>query len=72
LQAVSPSLALIPAGYRNRFGHPKEKVLKRYQKMKIPVLSTINSGAITIDFPKTDEKYQLKRFRERKKGFWNR
>lgn len=72
LQAVAPTLALIPAGYRNRFGHPKEKVLKRYQKLEISVLDTINSGAITIDFPKTSEKYQLKEHRMTKKGFWSR
>ncbi len=72
LEVVAPKLALIPVGYRNHFGHPKEKVLKRYQKLDIPVLDTVNSGAITIDFPKTGEKYQLKEHRMIKKGFWSR
>lgn len=72
LQAVAPKLGLIPAGYRNRFGHPKEKVLKRYQKMEIPILDTINSGAITIDFPKTADRYQIKRYRVQKRRFWSR
>lgn len=72
LQAVSPKLALIPAGYRNRFGHPKEKVLKRYQRMGIQLMDTINDGAITVRFSKTNKKYQLEAFRTLKKGFWSR
>jgi competence protein ComEC len=72
IQAVSPELALIPAGYRNRFGHPKEKVLNRYQEMGIPVMGTINSGAITINFPNNKEKYQTNSYRAQKRGFWSR
>jgi len=72
LQAAAPKLGLIPAGYRNRFGHPKEKVLKRYQKMKIPVLDTIKSGAITINFPKSKEEIEVESYRKKNRGFWNR
>ena len=31
LDAVRPSLALVQAGYRNRFGHPAAPVLERYR-----------------------------------------
>ena len=72
LDAISPELALIPAGYRNRFGHPKEKVLKRYEEMGISVLDTINSGAITIKFPRGKEKYQTSSNREKNRSFWSR
>ena len=72
LQAVSPKLALIPAGYRNRFGHPKDKVLKRYEKLEIPVMDTIKSGAITINFPKSKGEIEVGSHRTQKRGFWNR
>jgi competence protein ComEC len=72
IEATSPKLALIPTGYRNRFGHPKDKVLNRYNKLEIPVMDTVNSGAITIIFPKTEKKYQLNSYRLQKRGFWSR
>jgi competence protein ComEC len=72
LKAVSPKLALIPAGYRNRFGHPKNKVLKRYKKLEIAVMDTIESGAITVKFSNNEKEIEVNSYRERKKGFWSR
>jgi competence protein ComEC len=36
LKAVEPKSIVIPAGYRNQFGHPHEDVLLRYQRLNIP------------------------------------
>ncbi len=72
IQATSPALALVPAGYRNRFGHPKEKVLTRYKELGVEVLDTANSGAITIDFPADSGDFDLQLYRKIKKGFWSR
>ena len=30
---VNPDIALVAAGYRNRFGHPKDEVLERYRTL---------------------------------------
>jgi competence protein ComEC len=49
IEAVAPQLAVINAGYRNRFGHPRDGVLSRYIERKIPVLRTDWHGAITLD-----------------------
>jgi competence protein ComEC len=49
IEAVAPKLAVINAGYRNRFGHPRDGVLSRYIERKISVLRTDWHGAITID-----------------------
>ena len=38
IDAVAPKLALINAGYRNRFGHPRDLVLARYRERGIDVL----------------------------------
>jgi competence protein ComEC len=45
LDAVQPSLALVQAGYRNRFGHPAELVLERYRERGIPVIESPRCGA---------------------------
>ncbi len=49
IDAVAPKLAVINAGYRNRFGHPRDAVLSRYVERNIPVLRTDWHGAITIN-----------------------
>ena len=47
LDAVSPSLALVQSGYRNRFGHPAEPVLARYADRQILVFDSPHCGAAT-------------------------
>ena len=49
IDAVAPKLAVINAGYRNRFGHPREGVLSRYVERNILVLRTDWHGAISIN-----------------------
>ncbi|MDD2919431.1 DNA internalization-related competence protein ComEC/Rec2 [Rhodoferax sp.] len=45
LDAVQPRLALVQAGYRNRFGHPAGPVLVRYDERRIRVIDTPHCGA---------------------------
>ncbi len=45
LAAVQPSLALVQAGYRNRFGHPAAPVLERYRQLGVPVIDSPHCGA---------------------------
>ena len=47
LQALQPRLALVQAGYRNRFGHPAAAVLARYEGMNIAVVDSAHCGAAT-------------------------
>ena len=51
IAAVRPSLAVVSAGWRNRFGHPKPEVLARYAEAGVPVFNTAVEGAIALDFP---------------------
>ena len=48
LARVQPRLALISAGYKNRFRHPTDRVLRRYQALGSQWLNTASSGAIQI------------------------
>jgi competence protein ComEC len=50
ISAVHPRYALISAGYRNRYGHPKPEVVQRYVEAGSVVLNTADTGAITLYF----------------------
>ncbi len=50
LDAVAPQYAVFQAGYRNRFGHPREDVLDRYRQRGIEILRSDNTGAVMFDF----------------------
>ncbi len=48
LNTLIPSIAVISAGYRNRFGHPDTSIVRRYENRSVSVLSTAESGAVQI------------------------
>ncbi len=48
ITATGARLALVAAGYRNRFGHPRADVVRRWQLRGAEVLATPGSGAIRV------------------------
>ncbi|MBU3739691.1 MAG: DNA internalization-related competence protein ComEC/Rec2, partial [Rhodoferax sp.] len=46
LDAVQPRIALVQAGYRNRFGHPAPLVVSRYADRGVRVVDSPHCGAI--------------------------
>jgi competence protein ComEC len=46
LDAVQPQLAVVQAGYRNRFGHPAASVVARYDEHNIKLIDTAHCGAL--------------------------
>jgi len=48
INAVNPKIALFSSGYRNRFGHPKPKVLERYRQRNVMIWQTVDKGAISL------------------------
>lgn len=49
LEALGPRVALVSAGYRNRFGHPHPDVLARYRAAGVLVLRTDLDGCVTLE-----------------------
>ena len=45
LDVVQPDVAVVQAGYRNRFGHPRPEVLQRYTDSGVLVVQTPRCGA---------------------------
>lgn len=68
IEAVAPKLALINAGYRNRFGHPRDAVLARYAERDIPVLRTDWHGAIMLN--SVDGIGKIEKTRESRQRYW--
>jgi competence protein ComEC len=67
IAAVAPRWAIVPAGYRNRFGHPAREVLERYARAGVTVLRTDLHGAVSMvlnqDAPRpTAERLRVPRY----------
>src|SRR6185503_2821915 len=54
--ATKPQVAIISVGRKSRFGHPHKEVVERWQSKGATVLTTGQSGTITI----TTDGYDLK------------
>ncbi len=46
LGALKPRIAIVQAGYRNRFGHPAPEVVQRYRERGITLLDSSHCGAM--------------------------
>lgn len=67
LAAVGAGEAIVPAGYRNRFGHPKEEVLARYEALGTRIWRTDRQGAILLRLGETPT---LAAWREERRRYW--
>jgi competence protein ComEC len=68
IAAVAPRWAVVPVGYRNRFGHPVAEVLERYRAAGVRVLRTDVEGAIQIILSSKDP--VLSAERARRARYW--
>jgi len=48
LAAVSPTMALFPVGYRNRYGFPKAQIVQRYVERQVRLFDTAQHGSIKL------------------------
>jgi len=69
--AARPALALISAGYRNRWGLPRREVAERWRAAGARVLTTADSGAIQITFAAGRPPLVLE-YRQTQRRYWRR
>lgn len=69
LQAVQPGYVLIPAGYRNQFGHPHKDVLARYRQVHSLWLNNADSGAIVVNVK--NNVFAVQGMRQTESKYWN-
>ena len=67
--AVSPRIAIIAAGYRNRFGHPRSEILVRYLRAGAERPRTDLQGAITVALG-TGKPLTAEAERDRHRRYW--
>jgi competence protein ComEC len=70
IAAVAPGLALVSAGWHNRFGHPHPLVVQRYARAGVPLLDTAAQGAIEVDFPPAATPAVTAVWRQRHPRYW--
>ena len=70
IATLQPPFAVVSAGWRNRFGHPRPEVLARYAAAGVPVLNTATAGAIPLDFPADGVAYAQPGWRQRLRRYW--
>jgi competence protein ComEC len=70
LAAVAPRWAIVPAGYRNRFGHPSGEVLERYRAAGVAVLRTDLDGAVHVVL--NEKAPEVRTERDRAPRYWRR
>ena len=68
IDAVAPRLALMPVGYRNRFGHPRPEIVERYLERHAQVIRTDQSGAVRLTLGAGE--WQLRQERARSRRYW--
>ena len=69
LAAVRPAIAVVPVGYRNRFGHPAAEVLERFTSLGVQVLRTDRDGAVTVYL--SNEGFAVKNERNQRRRYWH-
>ncbi|HWU78283.1 MAG TPA: DNA internalization-related competence protein ComEC/Rec2 [Rhodanobacter sp.] len=70
IEALKPPLAVVSAGWRNRFGHPRPEVLARYAAAGVPVFNTALEGALALDFPVDGPPRREPGWRRRQRRYW--
>lgn len=69
IAAVAPRVAVVPAGYRNRFGHPAADVLARYADAGVALRRTDLEGAVTARF--LEKGPEIESERRRRARYWH-
>ena len=70
IAAVAPRWAVVPAGYRSRFGHPSAEVLERYRSAGAAILRTDLDGAVLVRLGRDAVEASGERLREPR--YWRR
>ncbi|TAM02680.1 MAG: DNA internalization-related competence protein ComEC/Rec2, partial [Rhodanobacter sp.] len=70
IAALKPPLALVSAGWRNRFGHPRPEVVARYADAGVPLFNTAVQGAMEVDFPADGPPRRQPGWRLRQTRYW--
>ena len=69
--ALAPKVAIVSAGYRNRWGLPKPEVLARWREQGARVYTTAQSGAVEVSIAR-GRRPTVREHREASGRYWSR
>jgi competence protein ComEC len=69
IAALKPTLAIISAGWRSRFGHPHPEVVARYADAGVELANTAQEGALRVSFP-AEGAPAAESERDRRRRYW--
>ncbi len=70
VEQVNPDIAIVAAGYRNRFGHPNDEVLDRYRALGSRIYRTDRDGALLLAI-ESDGTISVQRYRAMYRRYWH-
>ena len=70
LAATSPSLALLSRGSENRYGHPADEVIKRFDRAGIKMMDTALTGQLNL--ASTAQGWTIETWADAGRRFWHR
>src|SRR5450759_3044117 len=70
VEQVNPDIAIITAGYRNHFCHPKDDVLDRYRALGSRIYRTDYDGALLLTIAR-DGEINVQRYRALYRRYWH-
>lgn len=68
IESVRPQEVIIPVGYRNRFGHPKDEVVARYAALPARIWRSDRDGAVRLRL--ADGSLSIDAWREIRRRYW--
>lgn len=68
IDAVAPQVAIVSAGYLNKYGHPADSVTERYRKRSIALYNTAEAGAVTVH--SRVRGLEVERYRTAHRRYW--
>jgi competence protein ComEC len=68
IAAVHPGYAVFTVGYRNRFGHPKQEIMRRYIGIGSSLLRSDEDGAILVKMDAHG--LEVERYRKTHRRYW--
>jgi len=68
---LRPAIAIVSAGFHNRWGFPKHDVVQRWQAVGAEVLDTATSGAISIHMCEDSNQVQVRQHRQERRRIWH-
>ncbi len=67
---VSPALAIVSAGFMNRWGFPKREIVDRYRDHGIPVVNTALEGGISLTMNRRQRSMHISGYRGEAAAIW--